>query len=130
MVIREVLHEHQCESADLRREDGLSGVVPESQNCIDCGCNTLPAFSTRAEAEQMIAEQTCGGPQEMEHSAGVERPIRSLLVHDHVWKAAGHTVAHNNPLPWLHAPWSSTPQGLWSNGRAMELVRSVFGVTV
>jgi hypothetical protein len=61
------------------------GTMPESWSCIDCGINTAPGFSTRAELEQAFATirnedgvlQTIGDTSEV------------YMVKSTIWHAAG-----------------------------------------
>src|SRR5262249_636492 len=62
----------------------LKGVVPESWNCIDCGINTAPGCSTRAEVEQHFkAGHHDGVPQRIDGRSEIYQ------VRDAVWKKAG-----------------------------------------
>jgi hypothetical protein len=59
------------------------GLVPESWDCIDCGVNTAPGCSTRAEVEQAFAANTEGVRQTFNDQTEV------YTVKPAVWKEAG-----------------------------------------
>jgi hypothetical protein len=67
----------------------LSGLIPESWLCIDCGFNTAPALLNRRDAEKAI--KALGFAWDM--GAGVEQHINSdsevYTVLRKVWKKAG-----------------------------------------
>ena len=59
------------------------GHIPESNLCLDCGCDTHPGTPNRAEAEELFLKYGHGG----QISFTAETEI--YLVHMHVWHAAG-----------------------------------------
>jgi hypothetical protein len=61
----------------------LRGLLPESWCCVDCGFNTAPGLSTRAEAEAAFAAGQDGIEQTYDDRSEV------YTVRDAVWKAAG-----------------------------------------
>jgi hypothetical protein len=67
----------------------LSGLIPESWLCIDCGFNTAPGLLNRREAEKAI--EALGAAWDM--GAGVKQNINSdsevYTVRAAVWKKAG-----------------------------------------
>jgi hypothetical protein len=75
--------------AGLRDEDDMSGLIPESHNCIDCGYNTHPGSPNRAKAEQLIAAQKAAGIKKWSIDFRWNNQTEAYFVHDHVWKAAG-----------------------------------------
>ena len=72
----------ECQTEPERKS--LKGVTPESWLCIDCGINTSPGMSTRAELEAAFAA---------DKSKGVEQRITAesevYIVRNVVWAAAG-----------------------------------------
>ena len=68
-----------------RTDQSLKGLTPENWLCIDCGTNTSPGMSTRAELEAALAVD--------ENDEGVEQSITAnsevYTVRDRVWAAAG-----------------------------------------
>jgi hypothetical protein len=61
----------------------LKGLIPESWCCIDCGFNTAPGLSTRAEMERAFETQKGGVKQTIDSDSEI------YTVHNHVWQAAG-----------------------------------------
>ena len=63
----------------------MKGLTPENWLCMDCGTNTSPGMSTRAELEAALAVD--------ENDEGVEQSITAnsevYTVRDRVWAAAG-----------------------------------------
>jgi hypothetical protein len=70
-------------------DDSLYGYIPESNNCLDCGYDTMPGTPNRAESEQMIAEQKARGIKNWELPCCLRSDSEQYIVHDHVWKKAG-----------------------------------------
>jgi hypothetical protein len=69
----------------------LTGLVPESWHCVDCGVNTAPGLSNRDDMERAFAAKKAAGVLAV--TDGVEQHVddRSEVytVRDAVWKAAG-----------------------------------------
>jgi hypothetical protein len=66
----------------------LRGLMPESYDCVDCGYNTQPGCSTRAEAQAIAkAAHEAGKPWDIPMRIGSQ--TECYLVHDHVWQKAG-----------------------------------------
>jgi len=65
----------------------LTGQVPESWCCVDCGVNTAPGLSTRVEMESAFAADV------LRVKAGVERHINDwsevYTLRESVWRATG-----------------------------------------
>jgi hypothetical protein len=61
----------------------LKGLIPESWCCIDCGFNTAPGLSTRAEMEKAFETQKGGVKQTFNSESEI------YTVHNHVWRTAG-----------------------------------------
>jgi hypothetical protein len=76
-------------AAGLRREDDLYGSFPESNNCLDCGYDTMPGTPARAESEEMIREQKARGVKNWSVPATLTNESEQYIVHPHVWQAAG-----------------------------------------
>src|SRR5215472_14731350 len=57
--------------------------APVSWCCVDCGVNTAPGFSTRAEIAKALNE----GIESLENSVGFDAEV--YTVHDVIWKKAG-----------------------------------------
>jgi hypothetical protein len=69
-------------------EFDLSGIVPDSYVCIDCGMDTWPGHQTRAEVEQsMRAAKAEGKTWKAQMTFTSETEV--YYVHPHVWKASG-----------------------------------------
>jgi len=71
------------------RIDGLSGLIPESWLCVDCGFNTAPGLKNRAEMEAAIAAMGIlwkAGGSVQNH---VDTDSEVYTVRDSVWKKAG-----------------------------------------
>ena len=66
-------------------EDDLRGSVPESWCCVDCGVNTAPGFSTRAEMEAAFA--ALGDGDGLRQTLNSETEL--YTVRKGVWGAAG-----------------------------------------
>ena len=81
-------HGEQVAAGD-RDECDLRGLIPESHNCIDCGYNTQPGCSNRAECEQMIREQKARGIKNWSLPMSLTANDETYIVHRHVWKRAG-----------------------------------------
>jgi hypothetical protein len=69
----------------------LSGLVPESWHCIDCGVNTAPGLLNRVEMERVFAAKQAAGALAVEESIPQEIDDRSEVytVRESVWRAAG-----------------------------------------
>jgi hypothetical protein len=76
--------------ADLRDADDLTGIIPESWHCIDCGFDTAPGCLNRIEMERAIAAAKIAGTWPDE---GITQTVnsRSEIYHVRakVWQAAG-----------------------------------------
>jgi len=70
--------------------EDLTGKLPESWNCIDCGVDTAPGCLNRKQMEQRIAEI---GEEAWKHG-GIQFRNKSqsevYIVRDQVWKDAGN----------------------------------------
>jgi hypothetical protein len=70
---------------NLKAPPNLEGLTPESWLCIDCGVNTAPGLSSRAELEAAFAAD--------ENDNGIEQHITAdsevYTVRERVWAAAG-----------------------------------------
>jgi hypothetical protein len=67
----------------------LRGLMPESYNCVDCGVNTQPGCSTRAEMEASYRAACEAGKGWEGTPQRIGSDTECYLVHDHVWKKAG-----------------------------------------
>jgi hypothetical protein len=72
-----------------KQKTDLSGLIPESHNCVDCGYNTQPGWLNRFEAEQSIAKQRAAGIKKWALDIELTWNDETYIVYDHVWKAAG-----------------------------------------
>ena len=63
------------------------GAVPESWNCIDCGINTAPGCSNRAQIDQAFAAPSVRAKQTVPHTFDERSEV--YMVKPAVWKAAG-----------------------------------------
>ena len=70
--------------------DDLTGLIPESWNCIDCDLDTAPGCFNRQQMEQRI--EKIG--EEAWERGGIQFKNKSqseiYIVHDRVWKDAGN----------------------------------------
>jgi hypothetical protein len=67
----------------------LSGRIPESWLCIDCGFNTAPGLKNRAEMEAAIAKLGALWEAGGSVSTSVDSSSEVYTVRDSVWKKAG-----------------------------------------
>jgi hypothetical protein len=69
----------------------LKGLIPESWCCIDCGYNTAPGLTTRAEAEKAFETQ-----ESIKQTINNKSEV--YIVHDSVWKSAGMELGYSGCL--------------------------------
>jgi hypothetical protein len=76
-------------AAGLRDPDDLTGLIPDSYVCIDCGMDTWPGHKTRAEVEQSIRADRVAGKKWRGTTMTFTNETEVYYVHPHVWKASG-----------------------------------------
>ena len=72
--------------------DDLTGLIPESWNCIDCGLDTAPGCLNRQQMEERVAKIG----EEAWENGGIQFKNKSqsevYIVRDRVWKDAGNVT--------------------------------------
>ena len=70
-----------------RNDLSLKGVIPDSWLCVDCGFNTAPGLSTRAEVEAAMAAGKLDGDGGIKQTTDANSEV--YAIRDRVWAETG-----------------------------------------
>jgi hypothetical protein len=80
-------------AARERHQNDLTGLVPESWHCVDCGVNTAPGLLNRADMERAFTQQERAGALLLAAEPSVEQRIDEdsevYCLRQSVWRASG-----------------------------------------
>lgn len=76
-------------AAGLRDPEDMTGLIPDSYVCIDCGTDTWPGHQTRAAIEQSLRAARAAGKKWRGTKLTFTAETQVYYVHPHVWAASG-----------------------------------------